>query len=543
MKRIFFWLAVFLMSTQAMTKGKTLYFNAKIYTGQDIHRGDAFIVSEGRFLKIGPKSMLDSLMDKDDAMVDLNGLLVMPGFIESHAHLLGLGQSRINLDLRGLSKALIIEKVKKQAVEQKANTWIKGRGWDQNLWEEKEFPCALDLKGVSSPVYLRRVDGHAAWFNDVALKIAGIDKNTKDPEGGVIIRDQNGNPTGVFIDNAIELVTRHVDNPSLAEQEIYLDLAMKEALSFGITSFHDAGASRKELELYQDYNQKNKLLLRIYAMIDGTDQQLVDDFLKKGPLKSDFLTIRSIKYFADGALGSRGASLLEDYEDDKGNSGLLLMEEADLVKKTKNALQHGFQVATHAIGDKANREVLNAYQEALKGHVAKEARLRVEHAQLVDPLDHYRFKELSIVASMQPIHCTSDMAWVDERIGKRLKDRAYPWQSLLEKGAVLAFGSDAPVEDINPIKGIYAAVSRKNPEEEKDSFMPEERLSLAQALNGYFLGAAFSEFSEDVKGQIAEGFFADFVVFDTDILHPTKNTFLQARPLMTVVNGQKVYER
>lgn len=531
------------MSTQAMTKGKTLYFNAKIYTGQDIHRGDAFIVSEGRFLKIGPKSMLDSLMDKDDAMVDLNGLLVMPGFIESHAHLLGLGQSRINLDLRGLSKALIIEKVKKQAVEQKANTWIKGRGWDQNLWEEKEFPCALDLKGVSSPVYLRRVDGHAAWFNDVALKIAGIDKNTKDPEGGVIIRDQNGNPTGVFIDNAIELVTRHVDNPSLAEQEIYLDLAMKEALSFGITSFHDAGASRKELELYQDYNQKNKLLLRIYAMIDGTDQQLVDDFLKKGPLKSDFLTIRSIKYFADGALGSRGASLLEDYEDDKGNSGLLLMEEADLVKKTKNALQHGFQVATHAIGDKANREVLNAYQEALKGHVAKEARLRVEHAQLVDPLDHYRFKELSIVASMQPIHCTSDMAWVDERIGKRLKDRAYPWQSLLEKGAVLAFGSDAPVEDINPIKGIYAAVSRKNPEEEKDSFMPEERLSLAQALNGYFLGAAFSEFSEDVKGQIAEGFFADFVVFDTDILHPTKNTFLQARPLMTVVNGQKVYER
>lgn len=543
MKRIFFWLAVFLMSTQAMTKGKTLYFNAKIYTGQDIHRGDAFIVSEGRFLKIGPKSMLDSLMDKDDAMVDLNGLLVMPGFIESHAHLLGLGQSRINLDLRGLSKALIIEKVKKQAVEQKANTWIKGRGWDQNLWEEKEFPCALDLKGVSSPVYLRRVDGHAAWFNDVALKIAGIDKNTKDPEGGVIIRDQNGNPTGVFIDNAIELVTRHVDNPSLAEQEIYLDLAMMEALSFGITSFHDAGASRKELELYQDYNQKNKLLLRIYAMIDGTDQQLVDDFLKKGPFKSDFLTIRSIKYFADGALGSRGASLLEDYEDDKGNSGLLLMEEADLVKKTKNALQHGFQVATHAIGDKANREVLNAYQEALKGHVAKEARLRVEHAQLVDPLDHHRFKELSIVASMQPIHCTSDMAWVDERIGKRLKDRAYPWQSLLEKGAVLAFGSDAPVEDINPIKGIYAAVSRKNPEEEKDSFMPEERLSLAQALNGYFLGAAFSEFSEDVKGQIAEGFFADFVVFDTDILHPTKNTFLQARPLMTVVNGQKVYER
>lgn len=543
MIKFFIFMGFLAMSANSVNDNTSvLYTNAKIYDGQNLQEAGAFIVKDGRFSQIGLYQDLKKIAPAAP-VVDLKGFLVMPGFIEAHAHLLGLGQSRINLDLRGLLKDQIVSKVRKQGEEQKPGTWIKGRGWDQNLWSDKEFPHKDDLAGLKNPIFLKRVDGHAAWFNDQALAIAGIDEKTPDPEGGLIVRDAFGKPTGVFIDNAIDLVTKHVNNPSQQELEQYLDIAMNEALSRGVTSFHDAGASRKELDLYQDYLGKNKLKLRIYAMIDGSDQKLVDDYLLKGPIKDEFLTIRSIKYFADGALGSRGAALLSDYLDDPGNDGLLLIEESDLVQKTKTALSKGFQVATHAIGDKANRMVLDAYVEALKDYSAPDARLRIEHAQLVDPRDHHRFKEHSIIASMQPIHCTSDMPWVKLRLGERIAKRAYPWRSLLSSGATLAFGSDAPVEDINPLKGIYAAVSRRDEAELSESFMPEEKLNLQEALNGYFLGAATSEFSEHAKGKIAPGFFADFVVFDEDILHPYKNTFLKAQPTMTVVNGQQVYIR
>ncbi len=259
----------------------------------------------------------------------------------------------------------------------------------------------------------------------------------------------------------------------------------------------------------------------------------------------DFLTVRGIKYFADGALGSHGASLLEPYHDNPHHHGLMLMDKATLADKTAKAIAKGLQVATHAIGDGANRMVLDAYEDALKTSKAKNTRLRVEHAQLVDPLDHERFHDLEVIASMQPIHCTSDMVWVPDRLGpERIKDRAYPWRSLLSKGAILAFGSDAPVEDINPILGLYATVTRTDVSgSPKEGFMPEQKLKLIEALRGYHQGAAFAEFNEQTKGKIALGYLADFAVYDTDILHPTKTEFLQAKPVMTVVNGDVVFER
>lgn len=533
------------MSCVTVHATKTMFINAKIYDGENFIDADSFVVDQGRFLQIGSISEIQPLIAPEDSIVDLKGARVLPGFIEAHAHLLGLGQSMLNLDLRNLQPDQIIELVKKQATIQLAGSWIKGRGWDQNLWPSKTFPDVKMLRSIAKhPVYLRRVDGHAAWVNDQALAIAGINKNTPDPVGGRILRNSLGEPTGILIDHAMDLVNSYVDTSSKKELEHHLELGIKKALSMGICSFHDAGANRAALDLFSEYAKSNRLDLRIFAMIDGEDQNLVDEYLKTGPKTiTDFLTIRTIKYFADGALGSRGALLIDDYHDQPGSRGLSLSTEKQLFNQTSNALKAGFQVATHAIGDQANRMVLNAYERALSKVKSLDARLRVEHAQLVDPIDHIRFKNLSIIASMQPVHCTSDMAWVPDRLGSaRLKDRAYPWRSLLNKGAVLAFGSDAPVESINPIEGLYAAVSRSSANSETP-FMPEQQLTMKQALSGFYSGAAFAEFNEHQKGKISPGYFADFVVFNDDILHLSKSSFLKAEPVMTVVGGKIVFKR
>lgn len=519
---------------------KTAFVNANIY-GNSSH--DAILVQNGKIAALGNGALIKSRADR---VVDLHNAFVMPGFIEAHAHLLGVGQSKLTLDLRGLSPDAIVALVAESASSTAPGTWIKGRGWDQNLWVDKQFPHQDWLRDIPHPAYLRRVDGHAVWLNDKAMQIANIDDNTVSPTGGEIIRDQNGKATGVLIDNAIELVNKFVNKPDRKELENYLAVGIKEAHRYGITSFHDAGVSRDALALFEDYARNNRLPLRIYAFIDGDDQHLVDSFLERGPIYvNNFLSIRGIKYFADGALGSRGAFLLEHYHDQPNSTGLQLIHKLQLVERTKRALAAGFQVATHAIGDGANRLVLDAYQEALAEVPAHDARLRVEHAQLVDRSDHDRFKQLSVIASMQPTHCTSDMAWVADRIGfDRMRDRAYPWRSLLDAGAKLAFGSDAPVENINPLLGLYAAITRKDvrgyPE---DGFMPEQKLTFEEALDGYHASAAFAEFNEHQKGAIKEGFLADFAVFDEDILRIPVSDLLDETPIMTIVGGEIVYER
>jgi predicted amidohydrolase YtcJ len=547
LKRILLIIGCFAMNTFGADTKTAAYLNAKIYSGSELKKdSDAFLVRNGRFAALGSTQAIKQLIDNQTTVVDLGGALVMPGFIESHAHLVGLGKTKLMLDLKGLDTSKIVDLVKKQARQQPKNTWIKGRGWDQNLWADQRFPDKSLFSTIENPVYLVRVDGHAIWVNDTALKLAAVTDETKDPPGGQIVRDSSGKPTGVFVDTAIELISKHLASPSKSDLELYLGIGMKEAASFGITSFHDAGASADMLDLFEDYALNKKLTLRIYAMIDGEDRQLVEKFLNRGPVSiNDTLTIRSIKYFADGALGSRGALLLEDYQDQPGHKGLSLIDKKTLFTNTEKALKRGFQVATHAIGDGANRLVLDAYEDALKTVTVADHRLRIEHAQLIHESDHHRFKTLGVIASMQPIHCTSDMTWVQKRLSPdRLTKRAYPWRSLLNQGALLAFGSDAPVESINPILGLHAAVTRSDPEGSPNGgFMPEEKLTLKEALNGYFSQAAFAEFNEGQKGQIKEGYLADFVVFDENLLHPIKSSFLNARPAITVMGGNMVYQR
>lgn len=521
------------------------FINAKIYTGTDLSTHNAFLVKHGKFSRLGSSELIMKELSKNGAVVDLKNALVMPGFIESHAHLLGIGQNQLRLDVRGKQMDEIVALVKAQSTKQAPNTWITGRGWDQNLWPQKSYPADTGLNEVKNPVMLRRVDGHAIWVNRAALSLAGVTKETADPKGGQIIRDSKQMPTGILIDNAMSLVSSLIEKPKRADLEQYLALAIKEAHRLGITSLHDAGVDNDTLALYEEYAQQNKLKLRIYAMIDGSNDQLVTSYLKRGPTIGDFLTIRSIKYFADGALGSRGATLLKDYHDKPGHKGLALIEKEALIEKTKAALAKGFQVATHAIGDHANRLVLDAYEAAQKSMNISDARLRIEHAQVIDPADHKRFKQLSVIASMQPTHCTSDMTWVPDRLGnERIKDRAYPWRSLLNHGVIIAFGSDAPVEHLNPIFGLYAAVTRADLNQKPtNGFMPEQKLRLKEALNGFFSAAAFAEFNEDRKGKIAEGYFADFIVFETDLLKPIRIKFLEAKPAMTVINGDIVYRK
>lgn len=543
-RKLILLVGVMVMTTSSPSQGDTAFINAKIYTGTEVSKYTSFIVKDGRFSRFGTTD--DILKSKTPMkVVDLNQALVMPGFIEAHAHLLGIGQSKLNLNVRGKQIDEIIAMVKEQSGKQDKGTWITGRGWDQNLWPNKAFPETRALDDIKNPVYLRRVDGHAAWVNSAALKLASIDKKTPEPSGGQILRDAHGNLTGVLIDNAISLVSNHLDKPTRANLEQYLNLGIQEAHRMGITSFHDAGVGKETLDLYEDLAKQNKLTLRIYAMIDGEDSQLVDYYLARGPLLgNEFLTIRAIKYFADGALGSRGATLLEDYHDKPGHRGLPLIEKSSLAEKTKKAIDKGFQVATHAIGDQANRLVLDAYEEALNKTKKTDTRLRVEHAQIIDPSDHERFKKLSVIASMQPTHCTSDMSWVANRLGEtRVKDRAYPWRSLLNHGVTLAFGSDAPVENSNPIHGLYSAVTRADFKgSPTNGFMPEQKLHLNEALNGFYSGAAFAEFNEKHKGKIAVGYLADFAVFHTDLLTPTKTAFLEAKPAMTVVHGNIVFQ-
>ncbi|MCA9508441.1 MAG: amidohydrolase, partial [Myxococcales bacterium] len=510
-------------------QAKKVFINAQIYDGENFLSEDSFIVENERFTKIAKRKEIEKNISKNDEIIDLNNARVLPGFIESHAHLLGIGRSILELDIRNMNPKQVAQALAKQARKQKPGTWIRGRGWDHNLWPEKQFPHAHMLKGVAdkNPVYLRRVDGHAGWMNDYAMKVIGLDKNTLSPDGGLIIKDKNGLPTGVLVDNALSIVNKFAEIFSDEEIAQFFDKAVRHVLSFGITSFHDAGIDKKSLSVLLKKAQQNQLELRIYTMLDGEDEKFVEEYLKKGPQKiNDYLSIRAIKYFADGALGSRGALLLKDYSDQADYQGLALISEKELHDKTLAALKKGFQVATHAIGDQANRVVLNAYEKALAQHPSFDARLRIEHAQLIDPMDHHRFKKLGVIASMQPSHCTSDMEWVADRLGfDRLAQRAYPWRSLIEKGAPLAFGSDAPVESVNPIEGLFAAVTRSK-QPHSISFYPDQQLTLKEALNGYHSGAAFAEFSEHQKGKIARGFLADFVVYKEDILHPSKNEFL-----------------
>ncbi len=525
-----------------------LFFNGKITT-LDAKNPEvsAMAIDRGRILATGTDQEIQNQFPHF-TIIDLQQKRVIPGFIEAHAHFLGIGYAKLNLNLGNTkSEAEIIQQVSAQSKLLAKGEWLKGRGWDQNDWPRQDFPTHQGLSAAvpHHPVILTRIDGHAIWCNQAAMDIAQIHLQKNDPDGGKIERDHEGNPTGIFIDNAIDLISRHVPKASVAQDTRAAQIAAQEALQLGITSLHDAGSGQQVIEVIETLRQKNTPMPRLYIMLNGEDKNLLAAYYATGPQIDDRVSIRSVKFYADGALGSRGAALLAPYSDDPANQGLLLLTEEQLSRSTTRALQHGFQVATHAIGDKANRLVLDAYEDALqKIQPQTSPRLRIEHAQIVHPIDVKRFKELGIIASVQPTHCTSDMAWVPARLGKtRSQNQAYVWRTFLNNQVLLAAGSDAPIESLNPFYGLYAAITRTDHEGLPQSgFYAEQTLTLNEALTAFTVGGAYAEFQEHQKGHLSPGALADFIVLSKDIFVIEAKEILSTNVEMTVIDGEIVWD-
>jgi len=552
------------------TDVSTIYVNAKIYTMDDKNTvAEAMAVNGGKIVGVGTRDEIERKF-RATTTVDLQGKPMIPGLIDAHAHLLSLGIARLTLDLVGTeSTDKVAAKVKERISKLEEGEWVRGRGWDQNDWPVKSFPTSriLDRVSPTNPVYLTRIDGHAAWVNSMALELAGVTKTTPDPPGGKIIRDARGNPTGVLIDAAMRLVSAKLPNVSQDEIQEALQLAVDECLKLGITSVHDMGVDLDDIHLYQHAIDIGLPMIRIYAAIGGTGSTW-DHFIAHGPMLgygNGFLTVRALKLYIDGALGSRGAALIEPYTDDPNNRGLTIMAEQKLRTDVEQALNHGFQVCTHAIGDRGNNLVLNAYETALKTVPRKDHRLRVEHAQVVTPSDIPRFSQLGVLPSMQPTHCTSDMYWAEARLGPERVKGAYAWRSFREAGSIIPGGSDFPVERPNPILGIYAAVTRRDlngrpidaeevkrhfqlspagisdPTDFQNGWYAKEKLTREEALRMFTTWAAWSEFAEGNKGSLEEGKYADFVVLSDDIMIVAEEQIPRITVLMTAVGGRVLH--
>jgi predicted amidohydrolase YtcJ len=493
----------------------------------------AIAVKDGKVLAAGDD--IAHYVGPATRRIDAKGATIVPGLIDSHGHMRGLGESLEILDLRQTkSPEEAAGIVRRAAADRKPGEWIRGRGWDQTRWPTREFPNAdsLSKAAPANPVYLTRVDGHAAWVNRKALEIAGVNSSTPDPPGGRIL-------PGVLVDRAQALVLRHIPADSAQQIERRLERAARECARLGLTTMHDAGISAGELAAYRRLIAAHKLPVRVYAMIGG-ESDLWRESLERGPEISDRLTVRAIKLVADGALGSRGAALLAPYSDDPGNTGLLILKEADIERVARAAAAHGFQVATHAIGDKANRTVLEAYAAALQGK--NDRRFRIEHAQVVALSDIPLFAKYSVIASMQATHATSDMRWAETRVGSERIQGAYAWRRFLELGVPLANGSDFPVEDANPMWGFYAAFTRQDRTGAPAAgWFPDQRLTREEALRSWTLGGAYAAFEEKTKGSLEAGKLADFVMLSRDIMTAAPADIGSTRVKMTVVGGEIVF--
>jgi hypothetical protein len=488
----------------------------------------------------------------DTRVIRLKDELVIPGFIDSHAHLGGLGAQRRQIDLVGTaSYEEVVRRVAERTKAAEKGRFVIGRGWDQNDWSEKAFPTHERLSRATPdhPVLLTRIDGHACLVNAAAMRLAGLTKDSAAPPGGEILKDGAGEPTGVLVDDAMDLMTKVLPREDARTREEDFLAGIDECLENGVTTFHDAGEGRLELEVLRGLAREGKLKIRLYVMISGSDSGLVTERFQAGPevgLAEGRLTVRSVKLYADGALGSRGAALLEDYADRPGHRGLTLMSKEEIRSFAKRALDAGFQVAVHAIGDRGNREVIDAFEAAFAGEPrGRAARFRIEHAQILDEKDMPRMKDLGLIAAMQGVHCTSDMPWVPDRIGNdRSIEGAYAWRKLLDLGVVVANGTDAPVEKISPIECFYASVTRMDKSGKPEGgWIPGARMSREEALRSYTLAGAFAAFEEDAKGTLSEGKLADITILDRDILTCPAPEILKARTLFTIVGGRVEFER
>jgi predicted amidohydrolase YtcJ len=523
--------------------------NVKGYTfnnaGELIHFSN-MVFDAGKVVAIGTEELRQKYPNA--IFIDGENKVLLPGLIDAHGHVMGLGETLLQVDLRESKSALDAAKmVQAYAKTQQDLAWVTGRGWNQVLWPGKAYPTAslLDEYVNNKPVMLSRVDGHASWVNSKALEIAGITKDTLDPPGGKIVRDEQGNPTGVLIDNAESLMLKHLPKTSEATLTAQLNAAGEHLLSEGITSVHDAGIGKVVYNYYKKRVAEHSLPVRIYPMIAATSADL-RQLLEIGHVQDqyDWLSIRSVKAYGDGALGSRGAALLQPYSDAQDNTGLLVTREQDLKALFDLVLGKGFQLNFHAIGDRANRLALDQFADSFERMGGKSLRNRVEHAQVVNVDDIPRFKALNIIPAMQPTHATSDMNMAKDRVGAARLKGAYAWQTFLEQGSPVAFGSDFPVELSNPFFGLHAAVTRQDRNNSPDSgWIPSEAVTLKQAFRGFTLDAAYAAHQEKILGGLTQGKWADFILIDQDVFTTSPQNIWKTQVLETWIAGEKRYTK
>ncbi len=523
---------------------------AHIYTVDPVRPTVAAVaVRDGRIVFAGSEREAMTLKGPRTLRLDLGRATVIPGIVDAHLHLLELGQSLRMVDLRGAaSYAEVIARVAARARQSRPGEWIRGRAWDQNLWPDRQFPteAALTRAVPDNPVVLTRVDGHAELLNARALRLAGITAGTADPAGGRILRNADGSPTGVLVDNGMDLVDRVIPPPSPDQVREAALAAIDDVHRWGLTGVHEPWVTQATIAVYEGLARAGRFDLRDYVMVAGDSADLAVAFAR-GPqngLYDGRLWLRSIKMFADGALGSRGAALLEPYSDDPGNRGLLVTDTNEIRQVAIAALRHGFQLCVHAIGDRANRLVLDAYQAALDTVPVADHRFRIEHAQVVSPPDIPRFAELGVIPSMQPSHQTSDMKWAMDRLGWTRVQGAYAWRSLLETGVIIPYGTDAPVEQVNPMIGFHAAITRQDADGwPAGGWFPAQRMTRQEALESMTLWPAHAAFMDSVAGSITPGKYADFTVLDGDIMTEAPADVLTTQVVMTILGGRIVYRR
>lgn len=534
-------LILILSSCSSREKVDSIYFNGTVYTvNSKFEKAEAFAIKDGKFIAVGSsKDIRNQYQAKEE--IDLMNSPVYPGFIDGHSHFIRYAKDLGDVDLFGTASfEELIQRLQKHTEQYPEEPVLLGQGWDQNNWEGKQFPTkdTLDILFPDKVVMLRRIDAHAVLTNQKGLDLAGITANTKISGGEILLK--NGQPTGVLIDNAMNLLSEKMPEMSEPQKKELIQQAEANCFAVGITTLAEAGLDKSQIDLLDQMHKDSLLKMRIYAMINPTPQNM-EYYFSNGHYKTDYLNVRSFKIYGDGALGSRGASLLEPYSDDEDNYGFLRSEPEVFDSLAKVIFAKNFQMNTHCIGDSANRAITNIYAKYLKGK--NDRRWRIEHAQVLAENDFSKFGDYNILPSVQPTHATSDMGWAHERLGKERVKNAYAYQELLKQNGKLVLGSDFPVEDINPLYGFHSAVARQDDDNlPEGGFQPENSLSRAEALKGMTSWAAYGQFEENEKGSIAKGKWADFVILDQDIMEVPVEELRDTKVIQTHSGGKKVYK-
>ena len=556
--RVLFILLIFIGCES--NKADLIIENGIIYTMDDFNPiAESVAVRSGKIIGVGSNYYIQSFIGNNTKVLDLKGATMVPGLIEGHGHFMGLGYAKMRLDLSTVSSYdELVDMVSGAVAEANPGEWILGRGWHQSKWEPVPIPLVkgfqthdkLSAISPNNPVWLTHASGHAAFGNAKAMELAGVTSETEFGFGGEIIKDLRGNPTGVFNERAQGLVSQYVETESEDNSsQRALELAVQACLENGITSFQDAGSGSNSINAYREGLSSNSLRVRLYVMLTSRDPDLLKEWYKKGPeigTGNDYLTIRSIKLNTDGALGSRGAWLLDSYTDRPGHFGMATQSMDYVYEVSRDGLANGFQVNSHAIGDRANREVLDQYEKVFNENpkLAENHRWRIEHAQHIDPADIPRFGLMGVIPAIQGIHMASDRPWAIDRLGRqRIIESAYVWRDLIDSGAILINGTDVPVEPIDPIASIYASTARKTLKGKPEGgYEPNQKMTRLEALKSYTINAAYGAFEEDIKGSIEIGKYADFTVLSQNIITVPEDQILNTKVRYTIINGQIEYK-